>query len=182
MASPDIGVRYTEPVFRAHNPEWAWDPTSGEGARRHGGRFNRIGMAALYTSTRELTAIREASPLGQPMQPLTLCQYEVDCDRIFDSRDPVAMAAEGLNYDDLACPTWALEMLRGRIPSSQAAADRLIASGYRGIIVGSFARGASADDVNVVFWDWSDAPPNKVIVIDPHGRLPRDQSSWPSRH
>jgi RES domain-containing protein len=72
-------------------------------------------------------------------------------------------------------------MLMGQIPSSQAAAERLIARGCRGMIVASFVPGATADDVNVVFWDWSDVAPNKVSVIDPHGRLPRDQSSWSSR-
>lgn len=178
MGSPDFGIHFTDPVFRAHSPEWAWDANSGEGARRHGGRFNRIGVAALYTSLRELTAIREASPLGQPMQPLTLCQYGVDCDRILDTRNPRALTTEGLKDDELNCPTWELEMLSGQVPSSQAVADRLIASGYRGIIVQSFAYGASVDDVNAVFWDWSDAPPNRVAVIDPHRRLPRDRSSW----
>ena len=31
-------------VYRAHNPQWSWTPLSGEGARRHGGRFNRRGV------------------------------------------------------------------------------------------------------------------------------------------
>ena len=57
-------MRFQGLVYRAHNPEWSWTPLSGEGARRHGGRFNRRGVPALYTSLSPLTAIREAQPLG----------------------------------------------------------------------------------------------------------------------
>jgi RES domain-containing protein len=41
--APGSAVRYAGTVYRAHNPEWAWSPLSGEDARRHGGRFNRLG-------------------------------------------------------------------------------------------------------------------------------------------
>ena len=57
-------MRFRGLVYRAHNPQWSWTPLSGEGARRHGGRFNRRGVPALYTSLAPLTAIREALPLG----------------------------------------------------------------------------------------------------------------------
>ena len=63
-------MRFRGLVYRAHNPQWSWTPLSGEGARRHGGRFNRRGVSALYTSLSLLTAIREAQWLGRPMQPL----------------------------------------------------------------------------------------------------------------
>ena len=35
-------------AYRMHTPRWATQPTSGEGAALHGGRANRIGLAALY--------------------------------------------------------------------------------------------------------------------------------------
>jgi len=178
VALPEFGIRLTQPVFRAHNPEWAWAPDSGAGAERHGGRFNPIGMPALYTSMRELTAIREASPLGQPMQPLTLCQYQVDCDCLFDSRDEHAMKKEKLSPATLACPTWRRDMMLGDVPDSHTAALLLIQQGYRGMIVHSFANGATDDDINVVFWDWSDTRPNQVTVVDEYDRLPVNRDSW----
>jgi len=144
-------MRFTEPVFRAHNPHWAWTLVSGTGAGKHGGRFNRKGVAALYTSLSELTAIREASLWGRPMQPLTLCQYEVDCHRIFDSADPAQLALEDISMEDLAAPDWEQEMLEGLSPASHVVADHLIARGYCGMIVRSFARGSTADDLNAVF-------------------------------
>lgn len=171
-------MRLTDPVYRAHNPQWAWDPASGEGARRHGGRFNRKGVPALYTSLSPVTAMREASPLGRPFQPLTLVSYETDVAPILDSRDAAAMDAAGATEAELADPEWARAMLEGGVARSQALADRLIAAGFAGLLVRSFAVGAGPRDLNVVFWRWGAAAPRRVAVIDEDGRLPRDDASW----
>ena len=152
-------MRFRGLVYRAHNPQWSWTPMSGEGARRHGGRFNRRGVPALYTSLSPLTAIREAQPLGRPMQPLTLCAYDVDAEPVLDALDGERLRALGARESDLACPTWEAEMLAGSIPASQALADWLVAAGYAGMRVQSFAAGASAGDLNLVLWSWSADPP-----------------------
>ncbi len=172
------GVRFTGPVYRAHNPEWAWDPLSGDGARLHGGRFNRQGALALYTSLTVIGAVREVSPLGKPFHPITLCQYAVDCDNILDTRDPAALAEEGLEFADLECPTWRSDMFAGRTPASHDAAEKLGERGYAGLIVKSFAIGAGAEEFNLVLWRWSKRRPHKVVVVDPQRRLPRDRASW----
>ncbi len=144
---------------------------SGEGARRHGGRFNRRGVPALYTSLAGLTAIREAEPLGRPMQPLTLCAYEVDAEPVFDSLDGECRRALTVSESDLACPAWEADMRAGAVPASQALADRLIAAGYAGMRVRSFAAGTGADDVNLVMWTWGPDRPAQVVLIDDEGRL-----------
>ena len=164
-------MRFQGLVYRAHNPEWSWAPLSGEGARRHGGRFNRRGVPALYTSLSPLTAIREAQPLGRPMQPLTLCAYEVDAEPVFDAQDEERRRAFDVNDSDLDCPTWEAEMLAGELPASQALADRLIAAGYAGMRVRSFAAGTGVDDFNLVMWRWSSERPDRAVLIDDEGRL-----------
>ena len=126
-------MRFRGTVYRAHNPQWAWTPLSGEGARRHGGRFNRRGVPALYTSLAPLTAIREAQPLGRPMQPLILCAYAVDAEPVFDALDAERLRTLGVAGTDLACPTWEADMLAGGVPESQALADRLIVAGFAGM-------------------------------------------------
>ena len=158
-------------VYRAHNPQWSWTPLSGEGARRHGGRFNRRGIPALYTSLAPLTAIREAGPLGRPTQPLTLCAYEVDAEPVFDATDERECRLQGVEEVDIACPFWEAEMLGGALPASQALADRLIAAGYVGMQVRSFAAGAGTGDVNLVMWKWGNDRPVRVVLIDDEGRL-----------
>ena len=169
-------MRFRGLVYRAHNPHWSWTPLSGDGARRHGGRFNRRGIPALYTSLDPLTAIREAQPLGRPMQPLTLCAYEVDAEPVFDTLDKAQRRTLGVSDSDLACPAWEAEMLVGSVPASQALADRLVAAGYAGMRVRSFAVGTSACDLNLVMWAWGTDRPVRAVLIDDEGRLSEAQA------
>ena len=170
-------MRFQGRVYRAHNPQWSGTPLSGEGARRHGGRFNRHGIPALYTSLTPMTAIREAVPLGRSMQPLVLCAYEVDVEPVFDALDEDQLAAVGVSDLDLSCPAWEAEMLEGAVPSSQALADRLIAAGYTGMLVRSFAVGAGADDINLVLWNCGPNGSGRVVLIDDERRLSRGPAS-----
>jgi RES domain-containing protein len=57
-------------------------------------------------------------------------------------------------------------------------AQRLFAAGVARVVLPSFAPGAGAADVNVVFWRWSDRLPHRVRVVDDWDRLPKDDSSW----
>ena len=173
-------MRFRGLVYRAHNPHWSWTPLSGEGARRHGGRFNRRGIPALYTSLAPLTAVREAQPLGRPLQPLTLCAYEVDAEPVFDAHDEEYRRALGVNEFDLACPAWEAEMLAGAVPASQALADRLVAAGHVGMRVRSFAAGSGPDDLNLVMWLWGSEPPARFVLIDDEGRLSGVPAGRPS--
>ncbi len=166
-------MRFRGIVYRAHDPRWSWPPLSGEGARLHGGRFNRVGVPAFYASLSPVTAIRETSPLGQPLQPLLLCAYEVDAEPVFDALDPSRLRAHAVTDDDLRCPTWEHDMYHGIVPLSQALADRLIAAGCVGMRVPSFAPGAVANDVNLVFWRWSDRRPSRITLIDDERRVAR---------
>ena len=165
-------------VYRAHNPRWSFAPTSGTGAARHGGRFNAMGVPALYTSQRMETAWLEAQQ-GFPFkaQPLTICSYDVDCADVADLGDADACQACGIDPADLACP-WEDIVSRGGEPPSWRVARSLAAAGHAGIIVPSFAPGAGLFHRNVVFWVWSDDLPHRVRVIDDEGRLPRDERSW----
>jgi len=145
---------------------------------RHGGRFNRVGVAALYTSLDVFVAVREAIPLGTPFHPITLCQYRVDCEDVFDATDPKLRKREKVTLRALQSPRWNQEMLEGKVPTSQQIADRLIERGYAGMIVRSYAQGAGSEDLNLVLWHWTKRRPHRVTVFDPNQRLPRDPSSW----
>ena len=158
-------------VFRAHNPILPWLPMSGEGARLHGGRFNRVGIPALYTSLAPMTALREVSFLQQRMQPTLLWAYDVDAGPVFDALDVSERMAFSVTDEDLVCPDWEREMLDGAIPASQRLADRLLAAGYVGMRTPSFAQGAGSDDLNLVLWRWGDRPPSRVLLIDDERRL-----------
>ena len=62
-------------------------------------------------------------------------------------------------------------MLAGRVPASQQLADRLIAAGFAGMRVRSFAAGTGPDDLNLVLWRWGDDRPARVALIDDERRL-----------
>ena len=129
-----------------------------------------------YTSLDPLTAIREAQPLGRPMQPLTLCAYKVDVEPVFDTLDKAQRRTLEVSDSDLACPAWEAEMLAGSVPASQALADRLIAAGYVGMRVRSFAVGTSTGDLNLVMWTWGTDRLTRVVLIDDEGRLSEAQA------
>jgi RES domain-containing protein len=180
-------VKLTGFVYRAHNPRWAFAPDSGQGAAFAGGRFNPVGMPALYTALRFETAWLEAQQAFPfKAQPMTLCAYEVDCEDVLDLTDAATLAAHGINPADprvkrpgagLAC-SWKDLATRGIKPPSWEITQRLVAAGTAGAIVPSFAKGAVATDVNVVFWDWAPDPPHQVRVIGDDQRLPKDADSW----
>jgi RES domain-containing protein len=157
-------------LYRALNPVWAADPLSGEGAARHGGRFNPLGVPALYCSVSPHTAIREANQVGD-LQPITLVAYRAAIDRVFDCRDEEAVREARLSPDELADPAWREAMRREGEAPTQRFARRLIDEGWAGMLVRSFARGSGADDLNLVLWRWGKKAPARLEVIDDEGRL-----------
>jgi len=171
-------VRLQSQVYRAHNPRWSFAPTSGDGAARHGGRFNAVGMAALYTSATLEGAWREAQQgFAFKAQPLLICVYDVDCEDVADLRDHATRAAFRIDAADLACP-WESLASQGATPPSWTVTRQLFTAGIAAVIVPSFAPGAPASDRNVVFWRWTEALPHQVRVIDDDRRLPKNASSW----
>lgn len=165
-------MHYRGALFRALNPVHAREPLSGRGAELYGGRFNPKGMPALYTSLSILTALREANQVGH-LPPTTLVSYQADIQGVFDSRDAAALKRENVDSGDLADPTWRDQMReRGEAPT-QALARRLIAAGYRGLLVRRFAPGAGEGDLNLVLWTWDKSDGARLVLIDDEKRLSR---------
>ena len=163
-------MRYRGLLYRALNPIHARDPLSGEGASKHGGRFNPKGMPALYTAQSVMTAIREANQIGT-LQPTTLVAYEANIGPIFDATGVAELAKHGLTPAGLATDDWRLRMLADGKAPTQLLAERLKSDGYAGMQVGSFAKGASLTDLNLVLWVWSPDPPTQLRLVDDEKRL-----------
>lgn len=163
-------MQYRGKLYRALNPIYARDPLSGRGAALYGGRFNPKGIPALYTSLAVIPALREANQVGN-LQPTTLVSYDAEIEQVFDSRDEQALLAQGTDAIMLADNSWRDQMKASGEAVTQAFARGLIALGYHGLLVRSFAPGASADDLNLVLWTWSDALPSRLTLIDDEGRL-----------
>lgn len=163
-------MRFQGKLFRALNPLYARDPLSGYGAELHGGRFNPRGTPALYASLSVATALREANQVGD-LQPTLLVSYEADIGKIFDTRDEAELKRFGMDSATLADPSWRDRMkAEGKAPT-QDFARRLIALDHDGLLVRSFAPGATDDDLNLVLWRWGSEPPSRLVPIDDEGRL-----------
>ena len=171
-------MRFQGWCSRAHDPQWAVSPLSGEGAKVKGGRFNPIGTPALYLGLTAEVAWAEASHgFGHRYEPLTLCAYEVDIDDVVDLRTDEDRRSSGIGLADLAC-AWEYDLSIGNDPASWRVARQLIHAGAVGILVPSFVRDARPDMHNLVLWKWGADLPHRVTVYDPSGRLPKNQLSW----
>jgi RES domain-containing protein len=157
---------------------WSFSPMSGEGAAKIGGRFNRKGESRLYLALDIITAINECTQgLTQRLQPLTICEYDVDCEPIADLRTEASRAVSGITMDDLGC-AWLTYLRAGKVAPSWLIVDALMADGFAGMTVPSFAPGAGPENNNLILWRWGPDLPTRVTVFDPSGRLPKDQLSW----
>jgi RES domain-containing protein len=159
-------------LFRALNPIYAREPLSGRGAELYGGRFNPKRVPALYSSLTVMTALRESNQAGS-FQPITLVSHDAEIDGVFDCRDEAALQAEGMDAAALADRTWRDQMKTNGEAATQVFARHLIAKGYRALLVRSFAPGAIESDLNLVLWQWGDAAPARLTLIDDENRLSR---------
>ncbi len=161
---------YSGKLYRALNPVFAREPMSGRGAELYGGRFNPKGVPALYLSTSVLTALREANQVGD-LQPTTLVCYRAEIEMVFDTSDIAALETAGLDEAALADPTWRDQMRSAGETRTQRFARELIANGYSGLRVRSFAKGSGPDDMNLVLWRWGTTAPSRLELIDDENRL-----------
>lgn len=164
-------------AYRAHDPKWAFDPLSGEGAATHGGRFNPKGVPALHLATTLEGAVLEASHgFAYRFESLTICTYEIKAVELADLADDAILSEAGIDIEDLSSP-WMLEASEGNRPRSWAIYDKL-AKRWPGACVPSFARNARPEFRNIVLWQWNSGPQYRVSIFDPNSRLPKDQRSW----
>lgn len=154
-------MHFTGLLYRAHNPVWSREPLSG-----FGGRFNRVGRPALYTSLAPETALREANQVGT-LQPTTLVAYQADVGPLLDGRDAAALQVFRLAPGELGDPSWRDRMLSGKPAPTHDLAEAAIAQGYVGIVIPSYARGAPADALNIVLWEWE----GRITLVDDDDRL-----------
>lgn len=167
-----MAIRFAGKLYRALNPVYAREPLSGRGAELYGGRFNPKSLPALYLSLSVMTALREVNQAGN-LQPTTLVSYDAEIDDVFDSRDEAAIVGAGMDMAALGDTTWRDQMKTTGEAKTQAFARRLIAAGYNGLLVRSFAPGSSVDDLNLVLWRWGEDAPSRLVLVDDENWLSR---------
>ena len=98
---------WTGRAYRQMAPKYTKDPTSGEGARILGGRWNPTGLAALYASDNPDAAVAELARLAErnarsphDYMPRVMVELDVALASILDLRHPDAQAALGITMQD----------------------------------------------------------------------------------
>jgi RES domain-containing protein len=166
-------------AYRVHVPRWAATPTSGQGAAKHGGRVNRIGLNALYLALDVNTALMEYQQVSPLMPPGTLVTYQVTVDHIVDFSKGITSGTTWPDlWEDFYCDWRTFWFNDGIEPPSWIIGDEVIAAGGKGIL---FRSHLSAGGVNLVLYPDTLGPGDKIAPYDPNGMLPQNQSSWLGR-
>lgn len=150
---------YSGVAYRFHNPVWAWSPLSMEGARRTGGRFNPVGVSALYLGLSVECCygeVTEGATRGV-VAPQLLCSYRVNSQQLIDIRGPDQHLFE---------PAWRLAKLNNTTPPGWLLHEAVkLRPEINGLIVPSFA---VPGESNLVLFSWS---AGDIQLYDPDGRL-----------
>ncbi len=149
-------------------PKWAYDPLSGAGAARNGGRFNAVGVPALYFSDTIETALAEYSQ-DLPDRPGTFCAYTLDIGGIVDLTAPSVRDRLGVDEALLASPWKKIALIEKSTPPTWTLARTLIDGGYTGVIAPSVVRPRGR---NIVLWRWNADPGVTIRYHDPNSDLP----------
>lgn len=157
-------------MWRAHTPRWSFAPTSGVGASKRGGRFNRPGLEALYISKEHQTAGDEF--LQGLIRPYFLVPYQVSFKKVADLTDSRFLKLHKIKPDELTIPWKFIARIEGKDPITWRIADDLIQKGFEGAL---FPSQASPGGINLVVWKWDE---KTVIVKDSNQDIPKDQKSW----
>lgn len=144
-----IPILFTGQGYRIISRAWAHDPVSGEGARRHGGRYNPRGMPAFYCSLDPQTAYAEYT-VSLLDRPGWLCCFDIVGARLLDMAVDRHRAHAGLSEDDLSV-AWK----DNHDSPTQRVAQSLAANGIDGLI---YASSRHEGGRNIVLWTTDQKP------------------------
>ena len=164
-----------ETFYRFITPRWSHMPTSGAGAGRFGGRFNRPGIDAIYLSRHIETAAAEYQQDDPLIPPGTFIAYRVVLSRVVDLQAGYIRGVWDELWSDWDCE-WRKQMLHEQIePPSWLLGDLAIEQGAKGIVFPSTRHPGGA---NVVVYSRRLEEGDELSAYDPRGDLPLDQQSW----
>ena len=99
-------VAFEGEAWRHCHPDY--DPVSGDGARRHGGRFNPPGISTLYLCTTIECVKAEYSKQGsrKSLPASNLYRFSVDLRLVLDLTREATRSVVGMTLDDLVSDDW----------------------------------------------------------------------------
>lgn len=160
-------------AYRSSTPRYATQPDllTAEGSRRHGGRWNPIGIAAVYASLAPETAMAETLahhryyeiPIEDAM-PRTFVAIQFNLHFVLDLRNGRVRQRLQLSESLLLTLDWRKEVKAGREPVTQLLGRAVFTSRLEGAIVPSAADPAGA---NLVIFPENLDPTSTIALIRP---------------
>lgn len=161
-----LSIDVTTRCWRILSPRWAYAPLSGDGAARHGGRWNRPNHPTLYLSeTIEAAFAEYQQEMG--VRPGTFVAYDVADAQIVDLTDASTLAGLNVPTSDLLIPWKETAFVQNIDPPTWRLADRL-AGTADGVRVPS---AQYPGGVNMVLWRWNAGGGPTVRYFDPKAEL-----------
>ncbi|BEV17947.1 RES domain-containing protein [Herbaspirillum sp. DW155] len=169
-----ILTRLETVAYRVHVPRWSFEPTSGAGAARFGGRLNRPGVPALYLSLDTATALAEYQQLDVLLPPGVIVAYRISLDKVVDFRDGDSSNWSSI-WQSFYCDWRRMHFNDAIEPPSWQIGDTARTAGAKGILYRSALANAGC---NLVIFTGMLGEADQVEVHDPLRTLPLDQASW----
>jgi RES domain-containing protein len=160
-------------LWRAFVPRWAHLPLSGDGVARFGGRWNPVGVPAIYAACELSTAWAEYNQ-GLVQHPALIVQLRLIGAKLADLTSAQVLDQLKISADIHRCE-WRAMMDQGKVPETHSLLERLLAGGFHGVMYPSFM---SRGGICVALWRWNSAGSPRLEVVDADHRLPRTPASW----
>jgi RES domain-containing protein len=160
-------------AFRSVNPRYATeaDLLSGHGSREFGGRWNTLGLAAVYASLSPETAMAETLAhvryYGLPAQaimPRTFVAISFALERVLDLTDGKIRRRLRFSLTRHIHTDWRAEMAVGNVPLTQVLGRAAADVGYEGLLVPSVAEPGGQ---NIVAFPKNITSPTGMVVLPP---------------
>jgi RES domain-containing protein len=151
------GINYPDPK----------DVLSGHGARDRGGRWNAPGLATIYGSTTDNTALEECKANDryygvETKGPRLLVAVEAKLVGMLDLTDPAIRRTLGVTLKELAAEDWRKLLQAGKESTTQALGRATATSRASGLLARS---AAVAHGINVVTFPGAH-PADRMLVVD----------------
>jgi len=143
-------------AYRSTSPKYATenDLITGDGSKLYGGRWNPIGIAAVYASLTIETAFQEALSqvryFGMPVEqalPRTFCGLELSLIDVLDLRIGNIRSRLRFSREDMINSDWRKIVSAGKIPRTQSLGHAVYSLNLQAILVPS---GVSKTAANIV--------------------------------
>lgn len=145
-AHPEWFAPWTGTLFRFHTVDYPApkDVLSGEGAQWRGGRWNLPGLATLYGSTTDATALQECKANDryygvETKSPRLLVAIEAQLTRVLDLTSPAIRRGMGVSLAELAAEDWRKLLAAGKESFTQTIGRAVAAADGSGLLARSAA-------------------------------------------